>query len=138
MCLLKNMVAAPRPCDLDPSVPLLIARPTDYSFPSGPADCLFPPVSLCTFPCGHFGRNGGGDSQRFPGLVPWKNVSPKNFAGEGWKKEGVSSMIEAKHKWERGERNVFKDCLLYTSPTQNAADILQNRREKRLKGNFPT
>ena len=106
----KNMVAAPRPCDLDPSVPLLIARPTDYSFPSGPADCLFPPVSLCTFPCGHFGRNGGGDSQRLPGLVPWKNVGPKNFAGEGWKKEGGSSMIEAKHKWERGERNVFKEA----------------------------
>ncbi|HCG66228.1 MAG TPA: phosphatase PAP2 family protein [Oscillibacter sp.] len=33
--VLKNLVARPRPCWLDPSVRLLIASPTDYSFPSG-------------------------------------------------------------------------------------------------------
>jgi len=33
--LLKNWIARPRPCWLDPSVPLLIANPTDSSFPSG-------------------------------------------------------------------------------------------------------
>lgn len=33
--LLKNLVARPRPCWLDSSVQLLIADPTDYSFPSG-------------------------------------------------------------------------------------------------------
>ena len=32
---LKNLFARPRPCWLDESVPLLIARPSDYSFPSG-------------------------------------------------------------------------------------------------------
>ena len=32
---LKNLFARPRPCWLDESVPLLIARPRDYSFPSG-------------------------------------------------------------------------------------------------------
>ena len=32
---LKNFVARPRPCWLDQSVQLLIANPTDYSFPSG-------------------------------------------------------------------------------------------------------
>ena len=32
---MKNMVARPRPCWLDPSVQLLIAVPKDYSFPSG-------------------------------------------------------------------------------------------------------
>lgn len=32
---LKNMVARPRPCWLNPSVQLLIAVPKDYSFPSG-------------------------------------------------------------------------------------------------------
>lgn len=32
---LKNLLARPRPCWLDPTVPLLIAVPTDYSFPSG-------------------------------------------------------------------------------------------------------
>ena len=32
---LKNFVARPRPCWLDSSVRLLIANPTDYSFPSG-------------------------------------------------------------------------------------------------------
>ncbi len=32
---LKNLIARPRPCWLDDSVKLLIASPTDYSFPSG-------------------------------------------------------------------------------------------------------
>lgn len=32
---LKNFFVRPRPCWLDESVPLLIARPSDYSFPSG-------------------------------------------------------------------------------------------------------
>ena len=32
---LKNLIAHPRPCWLDSSVRLLIADPTDYSFPSG-------------------------------------------------------------------------------------------------------
>ena len=33
--MLKNLIARPRPCWLDNSVRLLIANPTDYSFPSG-------------------------------------------------------------------------------------------------------
>ena len=33
--VLKNLIARPRPCWLDTSVQLLIANPTDYSFPSG-------------------------------------------------------------------------------------------------------
>ena len=33
--ILKNWIARPRPCWLDTSVQLLIASPTDYSFPSG-------------------------------------------------------------------------------------------------------
>ena len=32
---LKPLIARPRPCDLDPSVPLLVARPYGWSFPSG-------------------------------------------------------------------------------------------------------
>ena len=32
---LKHLIARPRPCWLDQSVPLLIAVPNDYSFPSG-------------------------------------------------------------------------------------------------------
>lgn len=32
---LKNIVARPRPCWLDPTVPLLIETPMDFSFPSG-------------------------------------------------------------------------------------------------------
>jgi undecaprenyl-diphosphatase len=32
---LKHLIARPRPCWLDTSVQLLIANPTDYSFPSG-------------------------------------------------------------------------------------------------------
>ncbi len=33
--VLKNLVARPRPCWVDPSVKLLIEMPHDYSFPSG-------------------------------------------------------------------------------------------------------
>ena len=33
--VMKNLFARPRPCWLDTSVTLLIANPTDYSFPSG-------------------------------------------------------------------------------------------------------
>ena len=32
---LKNLIARPRPCWLDPGVSLLIPVPTDYAFPSG-------------------------------------------------------------------------------------------------------
>lgn len=32
---MKHLFARPRPCWLDPTVSLLIASPTDYSFPSG-------------------------------------------------------------------------------------------------------
>lgn len=32
---LKNIVARPRPCWIDPSIQLLIRNPTDFSFPSG-------------------------------------------------------------------------------------------------------
>lgn len=33
--VLKNVIARPRPCWLEPGTPLLIAVPTDFSFPSG-------------------------------------------------------------------------------------------------------
>lgn len=33
--ILKNLLARPRPCHLDGSLPLLISRPKDFSFPSG-------------------------------------------------------------------------------------------------------
>jgi undecaprenyl-diphosphatase len=33
--IIKNLVARQRPCWIDPSVPLLLTSPTDYSFPSG-------------------------------------------------------------------------------------------------------
>jgi len=33
--LLKNIIARPRPCWRNPEVPMLIAIPKDYSFPSG-------------------------------------------------------------------------------------------------------
>ena len=34
---LKPLVARPRPCWRNPEIPLLVANPTDYSFPSGHA-----------------------------------------------------------------------------------------------------
>jgi undecaprenyl-diphosphatase len=33
--ILKNLVARDRPCWIDPTVPLLLTNPSDYSFPSG-------------------------------------------------------------------------------------------------------
>lgn len=35
LVLLKNLIGRARPCWINPSVPLLISSPTDYSFPSG-------------------------------------------------------------------------------------------------------
>ncbi len=42
---LKNAVAAPRPCHLNPTVELLIACPQDYSFPSGHTGASFAAVT---------------------------------------------------------------------------------------------
>lgn len=39
--LLKPLVARPRPFSLRPAIPLLIARPTDFSFPSGHTGAAF-------------------------------------------------------------------------------------------------
>ncbi len=39
--ILKNLVARPRPCWIDNTVPLLIKNPIDYSFPSGHAFASF-------------------------------------------------------------------------------------------------
>lgn len=33
--ILKNVIARQRPCWIDPTVPLLLTSPSDYSFPSG-------------------------------------------------------------------------------------------------------
>jgi len=33
--ILKNLIARPRPCDIDTAVTLLLSRPHGYSFPSG-------------------------------------------------------------------------------------------------------
>lgn len=34
-CLLKNLIARPRPCAVDPGIQLLVPFPSEYSFPSG-------------------------------------------------------------------------------------------------------
>ena len=44
--LLKNLFAMPRPCDLNPSVALLIPKPQDYSFPSGHTASSFAAVTV--------------------------------------------------------------------------------------------
>ena len=43
---LKHLVARSRPCWLDPSVQLLIATPTDYSFPSGHSSSSFAAATI--------------------------------------------------------------------------------------------
>ena len=46
--LIKNIVCRSRPCDVDPSVSLLIPRPLGYSFPSGHTSTAFCVVA-CLF-----------------------------------------------------------------------------------------
>lgn len=47
--LLKNIVARPRPCWVNPSVRMLIAVPKDYSFPSGHTMSAFAAVTALFF-----------------------------------------------------------------------------------------
>lgn len=47
--LLKNIVAAPRPFQIQPAIELLIAKPTDYSFPSGHTAAAFAAVGALYF-----------------------------------------------------------------------------------------
>lgn len=48
-CILKPLVARPRPCDLDTAVRLLIPRPSGYSFPSGHTGASFAAASALIF-----------------------------------------------------------------------------------------
>lgn len=47
--LLKPLVARSRPCDANPALTLLIARPTDFSFPSGHTGASFAAMSALLF-----------------------------------------------------------------------------------------
>lgn len=47
--ILKPLVGRIRPCDVNTSVQLLIARPTDYSFPSGHSAASFAAASALYF-----------------------------------------------------------------------------------------
>lgn len=88
--LLKPLIARPRPCWIDQTTPLLIACPTDFSFPSGHTlssviaaailcgaprvgldrrsvgRChrLFPPVSVCSLSHRRAGGRGAGHCHR--------------------------------------------------------------------------
>ena len=44
--ILKNIVCRPRPCHAFPDIPLLIARPDSYSFPSGPSGSSFAAATI--------------------------------------------------------------------------------------------
>ncbi len=45
--ILKHLFARIRPCDVNTAVSLLIARPDDYSFPSGHTAVAFAAVTVC-------------------------------------------------------------------------------------------
>lgn len=47
--ILKNLIGRIRPCDVNTSVQLLIARPDDFSFPSGHTAASFAAVSALYF-----------------------------------------------------------------------------------------
>lgn len=44
--VLKPLIARTRPCDINPTISLLIPRPTDYSFPSGHTAASFVAVMI--------------------------------------------------------------------------------------------
>ncbi len=44
--ILKNIVCRPRPCHAFPDIPLLIARPDSYSFPSGHSGSSFAAATI--------------------------------------------------------------------------------------------
>lgn len=46
--IVKNLVARPRPCWLNQNVDLLIANPTDFSFPSGHTQASFIAATILT------------------------------------------------------------------------------------------
>lgn len=47
--ILKPLIGRVRPCDVNPSVTLLIARPTDFSFPSGHTAASFAAAAALAF-----------------------------------------------------------------------------------------
>lgn len=47
--ILKNLVARTRPCDVNTQIQLLIARPVDFSFPSGHTAASFAAVAALYF-----------------------------------------------------------------------------------------
>lgn len=47
--ILKPVIARVRPCDVNTAVQLLVARPTDYSFPSGHTSTAFAAVAALYF-----------------------------------------------------------------------------------------
>lgn len=47
--ILKNLFARIRPCEVNTQVPLLIARPDDFSFPSGHTAASFAAVAALNF-----------------------------------------------------------------------------------------
>ena len=102
---LKHLVARSRPCWLDPSVQLLIATPTDYSFPSGHAvldDCRNDPdedrpafrlcchsargahrpvaaVPVRPLPERRVCRSAAGSSDRRTDVPLWRKAARQNF-----------------------------------------------------------
>lgn len=60
--VMKNAFQRIRPCDVNPSVALLISRPTDYSFPSGHTGLSFAAATA-------FWRSGIYKRWRIPALV---------------------------------------------------------------------
>lgn len=53
--ILKPLVARQRPCDVNPSIPLLISRPSDWSFPSGHTAASFTSAAALFFHAHHGG-----------------------------------------------------------------------------------
>lgn len=69
--ILKPLVARPRPCDVNPSIQLLISRPSDWSFPSGHTAASFALTAALFFHAYHGAVAAVSESREVAGKL-WK------------------------------------------------------------------
>lgn len=84
--LLKPLIARPRPCWIDQTTPLLIACPTDFSFPSGHTlSSVIAAAVLCGAPQVGLDRRSAGRCHR---LFPPVSVCSLSHRRAGWRGAG--------------------------------------------------
>ncbi len=82
--LLKPLIARPRPCWIDQTTPLLIACPTDFSFPSGHTlSSVIAAAVLCGAPRVGLDRRSAGRCHRLFPPVSVRSLPHRRAGGRG-------------------------------------------------------